>query len=77
MGSGCPSASLSAWPGEPRSFSLAGSTGRAHASFMKPIPGLVAHAALATVLLSATPFASAAQRRFFDQGADSVQNRIL
>ncbi len=77
MGSGCPSASLSAWPGEPRSFSLAGSTGRAHASIMKPIPRLFAHAALATMLLSATPFASAAQRRFFDQRADSVQNRIL
>ena len=44
---------------------------------MKPIPRLVAHAAVATVLLSATPFASAAQRRFFDQRADSVQNRIL
>ena len=44
---------------------------------MKPIPRLFTHAALATVLLSATPSASAAQRRFFDQRADSVQNRIL
>ena len=61
----------------PGASSLAGSTGRAHASIMKPIPRLFAHAALATVLLSATPFASAAQRRFFDQRADSVQNRIL